>query len=190
MFDDVQAELAALREELAKFDDAMRAIACNLGAGGYNAEFLSADQLASKVQWGVDNLLRVEQQRLADAERRNAVLDAHLSKATDFVGRLCDSAGNQPSVATGYLRDILDTLKPTTAAEFLAAHPAQEMSAYDAVMSDEWMPPEGVSAETVYATLSKDPNKSRRTSPENVSDVLETLSQMSALKPTESGASE
>lgn len=30
-----------------------------------------------------------------------------LQSATDFVQKLCDSAGNQPSVATGYLHDIL-----------------------------------------------------------------------------------
>lgn len=52
------------------------------------------------------------QQRLADAEQRNAVRDAQLSKAIDFVERLCASAGNQPSIATGYLRDILDALNP------------------------------------------------------------------------------
>lgn len=161
-YEDAERKLAALREELA----------------------ISKDQLACTEQ--VKSSIT---QRLADAERRNAELDARLSKATDFVGRLCASAGNQPSVATGYLRDILDTLKPTTAAEFLAAHPAQEMSAYDALMSDEWMPPERISAETVYATLSTDPNKSRRTSPENVSDVMETLSQLAAINPNPEAAS-
>lgn len=80
--DAATSQLAALREELVKFDDAMRALACNLGAGGYNAEFLTADQLASKVQWGIDNLLKVEQQRLADAERRNAECLALLRRST------------------------------------------------------------------------------------------------------------
>ncbi|USS53694.1 hypothetical protein [Pseudomonas kermanshahensis] len=37
-----------------------------------------------------------------------------LSKATAFVQRLVDCAGTQPSVATGYLRDILDELKGNT----------------------------------------------------------------------------
>lgn len=109
-YDAAQSELAALREELeiarsvmasqgetisrvvserdgaqdvlAKFDGAMRALACNLGAGGYNAEFLTADQLASKVQWGIDNLLKVEQQRLTAAEQRNAVMAKALERIT------------------------------------------------------------------------------------------------------------
>lgn len=37
-----------------------------------------------------------------------------LSKATAFVQRLVDCSGTQPSVATGYLRDILDELKGNT----------------------------------------------------------------------------
>lgn len=39
---------------------------------------------------------------------------ARLTKATAFVRRLVDCAGTQPSVATGYLRDILDELKGNT----------------------------------------------------------------------------
>ncbi|WP_085598673.1 hypothetical protein [Pseudomonas sp. B10(2017)] len=39
---------------------------------------------------------------------------ARLTKATAFVQRLVDCAGTQPSVATGYLRDILDELKGNT----------------------------------------------------------------------------
>lgn len=33
-----------------------------------------------------------------------------LQSATAFVQKLCDSAGKQPSVATGYLQDILSTM--------------------------------------------------------------------------------
>ncbi|MNI90781.1 hypothetical protein D3C73_1483460 [compost metagenome] len=57
----------------------MRALACSLGAGGYNAETLTADQLVGKVQWGIDNIITVQEQRLADAERRNN----HLEKILD-----------------------------------------------------------------------------------------------------------
>ncbi|WP_233456901.1 hypothetical protein [Pseudomonas monteilii] len=39
-----------------------------------------------------------------------------LTKAKAFVQRLVDCAGTQPSVATGYLRDILDELKGNTTA--------------------------------------------------------------------------
>ncbi|WP_336848654.1 hypothetical protein [Pseudomonas juntendi] len=38
-----------------------------------------------------------------------------LTRATAFVQRLVDCAGTQPSVATAYLRDILDELKGNTA---------------------------------------------------------------------------
>ena len=37
--------------------------------------------------------------------------DLRLKGATEFVQKLCDSAGSQPSIATGYLRDILDALQ-------------------------------------------------------------------------------
>jgi hypothetical protein len=37
-------------------------------------------------------------------------LEKRLGKVTAFVQSLCDAAGSQPSVATGYLRDILDAL--------------------------------------------------------------------------------
>ncbi|MDD1982392.1 hypothetical protein [Pseudomonas asiatica] len=45
-----------------------------------------------------------------------------LSKATAFVQRLVDCAGTQPSVATGYLRDILDELKGNTTPTAPVAH--------------------------------------------------------------------
>lgn len=48
-----------------------------------------------------------------DLQQRLTVAEQRLLKATDLVERLCSSAGNQPSVAAGYLRDILDILKPT-----------------------------------------------------------------------------
>jgi len=76
-----QSELAALREELAKFDEGMRALACSLAAGGYNAETLTADQLVGKVQWGIDNIITGQEQRLTAAEQRNAMLLALLRAA-------------------------------------------------------------------------------------------------------------
>lgn len=47
---------------------------------------------------------------------------ARLTKATAFVQRLIDCAGTQPSVATGYLRDILDELKGNTTPTAPVAH--------------------------------------------------------------------
>lgn len=46
--------------------------------------------------------------------------DAQLSKATTFVKGLCDSSGSQPSVATGYLRDILDVLQASAEPDTIA----------------------------------------------------------------------
>lgn len=45
-----------LKVENEKFDEGVRSMACSLGAGGYNAEILTADQLVDKVQWGLTNL--------------------------------------------------------------------------------------------------------------------------------------
>lgn len=46
---------------------------------------------------------------MADDEALRKESD-RLQKATAFVQRLCDSAGSQPSVATGYLHDILSVM--------------------------------------------------------------------------------
>lgn len=85
-----QSELAALREELAKFDEGMRWLACSLGAGGFNAESLTADELVGKVKWGVNDLINEFEKgqqnwvdgmkRLTDAEQRNAELAELLQK--------------------------------------------------------------------------------------------------------------
>ena len=75
-----QSELAALREEMAKFDEGMREIAFVLGAGGYNADSLSASQLIEKVKWGLEHHASVQEQRLTAAEQRNAELAELLSK--------------------------------------------------------------------------------------------------------------
>jgi hypothetical protein len=48
-------------------------------------------------------------------------LEKRLGKVTAFVQSLCDAAGSQPSVATGYLRDILDALS-------VSAEPATDHS--------------------------------------------------------------
>lgn len=55
-FDAMSAQRDQLKAENKKFDEGMRSMACSLGAGGYNAETLTADQLVDKVQWGLTNL--------------------------------------------------------------------------------------------------------------------------------------
>lgn len=61
-------EVERLRTENETFDSGMRNLACQLSAGGYNAESLSADQLVEKVQWGVNNLAECNA-RLVDTLR-------------------------------------------------------------------------------------------------------------------------
>lgn len=121
--DAAQSELAALREELAKFDSAMRALACNLGVGGYNAETLTADELVGKVQWGIDHLLNVHEKRLTAAEQRNAELCKHLTQAHRFVEAtygMADSgiltAGKDKST-TWNIDESKAAIKPTESGE-------------------------------------------------------------------------
>lgn len=45
------------------------------------------------------------------AQPATAKVDERLAEATAFVQKLCDAASGQPSVATGYLSDILDMLR-------------------------------------------------------------------------------
>lgn len=98
--DAAQSELAALREELAKFDEGMRALACSLGAGGYNAETLTADQLVGKVQLGIDHLLGVHEKRLTAAEQRNA----ELTRERDFwMAQFREMAQAQPFAMVDYV---------------------------------------------------------------------------------------
>lgn len=64
-----------------------------------SAETEEGDHDGRQLEWE-----RCENKRLRER-------DALLSKATAFVQRLCDAAGSQPSVATGYLHDILGALQ-------------------------------------------------------------------------------
>ncbi|QXG49173.1 hypothetical protein [Pseudomonas viridiflava] len=45
------------------------------------------------------------------AQPATAKVDERLTEATAFVQKLCDAASGQPSVATGYLSDIMDVLQ-------------------------------------------------------------------------------
>lgn len=119
-----QSQLAALREELAKYNDGffqqvtdadLKKISDFVGDGDLPTQsFFMRPDAANLANMTMHMVREVQSMRvrLADAERRNSERDAQLSKATAFVERLCDSAGNQPSIATGYLRDILDALNP------------------------------------------------------------------------------
>jgi hypothetical protein len=58
-------------------------------------------QLNEQIE-GLINTIHAQESMRKDAER--------LQIATALVQKLCDAAGNQPSVATGYLHDILAAL--------------------------------------------------------------------------------
>ena len=61
-------EVERLRAENEAFDAGMRNLACQLSAGGYNANSLTAAQLLEKVQWGLTHLTETHA-RLVDSLR-------------------------------------------------------------------------------------------------------------------------
>jgi len=70
------------------------------------------DQLRAEVaglKTGYEAYERVNAELKAEVEALRKDAD-RLHSATAFVQKLCDSAGKQPSVATGYLHDILSAL--------------------------------------------------------------------------------
>ena len=113
--DELTTSEAALREELAKFDEGMRALACSLGAGGYNAETLTADQLVGKVQWGIDHLLDIHERRLTAAEQRNA----ELAEALKCVEDRCSSFLREDSMMG------LDAIRVTRNIATVALNPTE-----------------------------------------------------------------
>lgn len=69
------AAVLSLLDECDEYESGMRAIARNLGAGGYNATELSAGELLRKVNWGID-AFSASQQNFIDSLRaeRDAAL--------------------------------------------------------------------------------------------------------------------
>lgn len=89
-YDAAKAEIKALREELAELEDEF--------------DTLEHGNISLKMA-------------LQGAEQLNAEYAAHIRNVTGFVESLASSAGSQPSIATGYLRDILDAIKATGSGE-------------------------------------------------------------------------
>lgn len=87
-------DAVALRKELESHKRMLLAAACDLGAIG--------EALGAEMDDDGSELEGIATQLRKDAER--------LQSATAFVQKLCGSAGKQPSVATGYLHDILSAL--------------------------------------------------------------------------------
>lgn len=65
------AEVERLTAENEKFDEGLRALACRLSAGGYNAETLTADQIIERVTWVVNT------QALTDGKMIDDLRAAH-----------------------------------------------------------------------------------------------------------------
>lgn len=63
-----------------EFDDGLRTIAFLLGAGGYNAENLTATQLLDKVRWGVDHLREISEARIKVLHGERAQLSLDLGR--------------------------------------------------------------------------------------------------------------
>lgn len=63
-----------LKAENERFDEGMRSIASSLGAGGYNAEHLSAAELVDKVRWGIDHLCDTHERRITELKDENEAL--------------------------------------------------------------------------------------------------------------------
>lgn len=104
--DQLKAECEALRSQNNEF----RRAAGSMNLGGFgDAFYMVADRLGitgprhdSPMQVFASEILPALDAAIKDAER--------LRSATAFAQKLCDSAGKQPSVATGYLHDILDAM--------------------------------------------------------------------------------
>ena len=90
----LEKEVEALRKDLESHKRMLLAAACDLGAIG--------EALGAEMDDDGSELEGIAAELRKDAER--------LKKSTEFVQRLCDSSGKQPSVATGYLHDILSEL--------------------------------------------------------------------------------
>lgn len=69
-----------LKAENERFDEGMRSIASSLGAGGYNAEHLSATELVGKVRWGVDHLCDTHERRITELKAKIEALRKALSE--------------------------------------------------------------------------------------------------------------
>ncbi|QLG96675.1 hypothetical protein HZF02_32680 (plasmid) [Pseudomonas yamanorum] len=87
-----EAERDQLKAENEIFEEGMRSLASNLGAGGYNAETLTATQLVEKVKWGVDHLANTSA-RMIDELRSEIVRlqtdNEGLTPSYEEVQRVC-----------------------------------------------------------------------------------------------------
>lgn len=127
-------------------------------SGKYTDKDAEIERLRAQVSAGTGHVLayKLSRQRLLGrAREREFALIGLRTKMADgiaFVQNLCNAAGSQPSVATGYLRDILDALSVSAdPSEYVGPFPACPPG--EAVTALEWnvLYPTGV-APAVYST--------------------------------------
>jgi len=73
---DAQAHL------LEAFEDEMRALASESGAGGYNAEIVDPKVFAEKIRWGINHIIDVQANQLDAAKKRIAELEETIKALT------------------------------------------------------------------------------------------------------------
>lgn len=108
-----QANLAAgdqIREAQAQNNE-FRRNAGSMNLGGFGDAFYKVAEKLGITGARPDSPMQVFASEILPALDA-AIRDAdNLYKAMNFLQKLCDSAGSQPSVATGYLHDILSVMR-------------------------------------------------------------------------------
>ena len=110
------ADLFKTKNDQLKADNERQAAQFKEWQASHHANYVAAaderDQLRAELaglKTGYEAYERVNAELKAEVEGLRKDAD-RLQSATAFVQKLCDSAGKQPSVATGYLHDILSAL--------------------------------------------------------------------------------
>ncbi|AIB40815.1 hypothetical protein [Pseudomonas sp. WCS374] len=95
----------------------------------------TVEELDAVLHWRRKHALAIKER---DAlQHRLTAADEREDAAIALVTRLIECAGGQPSIATGYLRDILDALKPEDGVD---AHDAtKDLSCYFGLTYASWL---------------------------------------------------
>ncbi|WP_025856080.1 hypothetical protein [Pseudomonas sp. CHM02] len=91
-----------LKAENEVFEEGMRSLASTLGAGGYNAETLTAIQLVGKVQWGVNHLADTSARIADDLRAENDALRKH-QPSDEVIWCACGDGHSANSYGAGFM---------------------------------------------------------------------------------------
>ncbi len=83
-----QEYVSALLAELEAKDDALRAIAFHVSAGGYNADSVDSEVFKQKITDGINSISDVQIKRIAELERANTSQDDHINQQQDRIDSL------------------------------------------------------------------------------------------------------